>query len=70
MPVVNSPFRSYQMEDALNDRAIPLEERIGNAICHLPGAIMGDISASPEYRKFALESTLAHTLTELGADEL
>lgn len=64
------PFRSCQMEDVLNDGAIPLEERINNALCHLPAAIMGDISGSPEYRKFVFESTLAHILTELGAGEL
>lgn len=63
------PFRSYEMEDALNDRAIPPETRIDNAMCHIPAAIMGDISGSPKYRKLVLESTLVHTLTELGVGE-
>ncbi len=58
----NHPFRSIEMEDCLNDKSIPREERIKNAISCIPAPIQQDIHGSGEYRRFVLENTLMDVL--------
>lgn len=60
------PFRSQTMEKELNNPALPVEERVANAVAAAPGPILNDLEGSPEYRKFILQVLLASILTELG----
>ncbi len=59
------PFRSEAIEDAINDRNNPVEQRIDKAIGHLPGPLSSDIQGSWQYRKFVLRNMLADTLAKL-----
>lgn len=59
------PFRSPRVEAALNDRSLPMEQRIGNAIRSWPAPILHDILASAQYREFVLRNTLFDTMNAL-----
>ncbi|BCJ86323.1 FAD binding domain-containing protein [Effusibacillus dendaii] len=63
--LVPFPFRSLEMEDILNNRHLPLETRVEEAVRHLPGPIIDDIRGSAEYRKFVLKNTLTSILKRL-----
>lgn len=59
------PFRSLEMEEAINDRRVPPESRIKRAISLLPAPIMNNIQGSAEYRGFVLKNTLWDVLEAL-----
>lgn len=59
------PFRSAEMEQALNDSALPLEARIGQAIGRLPAPLLNNAEGSAAYRKFVLEQTMADAVRTL-----
>jgi CO/xanthine dehydrogenase FAD-binding subunit len=59
------PFRSPQVEKALNDTSLSLEERIENAIRLWPVPIMHDMWASAPYRTFVLRNTLFDAMAAL-----
>lgn len=56
------PFRSYEMENILNNNSISEVERINDAIHNIPGEILNDLSGSSEYRKFMLHTILSEAL--------
>ena len=60
--VCKYPFRSYKMEDILNDRSIPIDRRISKAIPNIPGRILEDLNGSIEYRIFMLHTMLKEIL--------
>lgn len=57
------PFRSEQIENALNDLTKPVEERVKQAVGLLPIPAHADAEGSGEYRIFVLRNTL-HELLE------
>jgi xanthine dehydrogenase molybdenum-binding subunit len=59
------PFRSAEVEDILNDRDSPPEERIRRAIQKLPSPILDDWLGSADYRLFVLKNTLADMFAAL-----
>ncbi|KAB2330188.1 xanthine dehydrogenase [Cytobacillus depressus] len=59
------PFRSLDVERELNNRQMPFEERINQAIKYLPNPILNDIEGSKEYRLYVLKNTLLDILIEL-----
>ena len=56
------PFRTAQIEDDLNNTVLSVEERINNAISHLPTSMVTDILGAAEYRRFVLTNTLKDLL--------
>lgn len=58
------PFRSKEMEDALNDDSYSIYDRINKAIAKVPGEILTDLSGTAEYRRFVLEKVLHQTFKE------
>lgn len=64
--VCGFPFRSPAIEDDLNEESTPLEQRINNAISHLPGPVLSDLQGSREYREFILRNILHDTLVKFG----
>lgn len=60
--VCSYPFRSEQIENALNERTKPIEEKIKQAMGLLPEAAYADVEGSGEYRLFVLENTLRELL--------
>lgn len=60
--VCEYPFRSYKMEDILNDRSIPIDRRISKAIPNISGRILEDLNGSVEYRIFMLHTMLKEIL--------
>ncbi|MFC4798599.1 FAD binding domain-containing protein [Neobacillus sp. GCM10023253] len=65
--VCEFPFRSSEMEAALNDTSLSIDERIDKALSRLPAQIIEDIQASAAYRQFVLKNTLREMLDNLEA---
>lgn len=59
------PFRSSEVEKVLNNRQLSYDERINQAILHLPNPILDDVEGSKEYRIFVFKNTLMDILIEL-----
>ncbi|WP_458412973.1 FAD binding domain-containing protein [Schinkia sp. CFF1] len=59
------PFRSVEVEAALNDTSLKKEERVNQAISLFPAAIIDDLLGSKEYREFVLKNTLIEALDTL-----
>lgn len=61
------PFRSAGLEGVLNERNLPVEERIRLAAAQLPAPILSDIKASAPYREFVWKTALTDILSILGS---
>jgi len=61
------PFRSVEMEKALNDCSVGMDRRLDNALACLPGLPVTDYQGSGEYRRFVLRQTLGQALEVLEA---
>jgi CO/xanthine dehydrogenase FAD-binding subunit len=58
------PFRSKEMEEVLNNKMLPIAERISEAISILPKPILDDVEGSADYRIFVLKNLLTDILME------
>ncbi|MGE6257716.1 FAD binding domain-containing protein [Heyndrickxia sporothermodurans] len=58
------PFRAFEMEEWLNNDQLSIEEKINEALKHLPSPILNDVLGSSEYRLFVLKNTLMDILVE------
>ncbi|GAA0135358.1 FAD binding domain-containing protein [Paenibacillus sp. YSY-4.3] len=63
--VCSFPFRSAEIEQALNDSSLPLVARIELAIGKLPAPLLDNVEGSPSYRKFVLKQTMADVVDRL-----
>lgn len=63
--VCSFPFRSVELEGALNNRSKSLEDRISDALMHLPAPILDNGVGSAKFREYVLRNTLLNTLTTL-----
>jgi CO/xanthine dehydrogenase FAD-binding subunit len=61
------PFRSKEIEAALNNRQISVEERVRGALGVLPQPILDDVEGSADYRLFVLKNLLLDVVAELGS---
>jgi len=59
------PFRSQQIDEALNNRSLPPEVRINQVIRNWPLPVLSDMLASADYRRFVLSNALSDTLAAL-----
>jgi CO/xanthine dehydrogenase FAD-binding subunit len=59
------PFRSKSIEKALNNRDIPVSERVSHALEELPGPILDDVEGSADYRRFVLRNLLLDVMEVL-----
>jgi CO/xanthine dehydrogenase FAD-binding subunit len=59
------PFRSIEIEQALNDSTIPLAARIEQAISKLPATVLNNAEGSAAYREFVLKQTMADAVNML-----
>lgn len=59
------PFRSLEMEEKLNNRSQPAQERVDNAIAVSPGPILNNLDGSCGYRRFILRHLLISILDSL-----
>ncbi|MFD0710775.1 FAD binding domain-containing protein [Paenibacillus sp. GCM10027626] len=57
--VCSFPFRSIEIDQALNDSSLPLTARIDQAISKLPAPILDNAEGSASFRKFVLKHTMA-----------
>ncbi|MCK6258238.1 FAD binding domain-containing protein [Fictibacillus sp. KIGAM418] len=62
------PFRSREMEKALNANGASLQDRILASLKHLPKPVLDDVEGSSQYRLFVLKNTLFDILEELEGD--
>ena len=65
--VCASPFRSVEIEGALNSPELSLASRIDQALECLPSPIIDDILGSAAYREFVLRNVLEDIIVELEA---
>lgn len=63
------PFRSQEVEAALNKRGIQVEERVNGALALLPEPILDDVEGSTEYRLFVLQNLMYDVLATLERHE-
>jgi xanthine dehydrogenase molybdenum-binding subunit len=61
-----TPFRSVEMETALNDPSASIQERIEHAIDYIQDPVLDDMYASSGYRKFLVEHELKQILEEVS----
>lgn len=66
--VCKNAFRSFRVENALNDYTVPLRTRVDRAIENIPCRIESNIQGSAPYRKFVLKQQLIEALTLLEGD--
>lgn len=66
--VCSFPFRSMEMEKYINNKTLTKEQRIEQAISHLPAPILGNIQGSSEYKRFVLRNLLEYTLEILDGE--
>lgn len=59
------PFRSKEIEAAINQLGLPLEKRITKALDYLPAPVLDDVEGSREYRVFVLKNTLRKIIEEM-----
>ncbi|RXJ00689.1 xanthine dehydrogenase [Anaerobacillus alkaliphilus] len=59
------PFRSKELEIALNDNSIAAEQRVETAITTLTEPIVSDTEASAEYKLFVMKNVLLDVITAL-----
>jgi aerobic carbon-monoxide dehydrogenase medium subunit len=59
------PFRPSQVEEALNQRGLPMADRVDRALSVLPAPILDDIEGSSNYRLFVLRNLLLDVLSAL-----
>jgi carbon-monoxide dehydrogenase medium subunit len=59
------PFRSVEMESALNKRELPVDSRIDEAFAKLPKPILDDVEGSAQYRRFVLRNLLLDVVATL-----
>jgi len=59
------PFRSKEVEDALNNKGLTAEERAAGAIAVLPQPVLDDVEGSSEYRIFVLRNLFYDLLASL-----
>ncbi|WMJ81684.1 FAD binding domain-containing protein [Clostridium sp. MB40-C1] len=64
--VCSYPFRSFLVEDYLNDDSLPNNIKINNIIDNVSDSILNDLSGSDEFRKFMLQKMLTEVLEKLG----
>lgn len=64
--VCDFPFRSLEMEAALNDTSLPVENRVENALNKVPVSIPTNLEGYGPYRKYLLKNLLISIITELG----
>lgn len=62
--VCSYPFRSEQIENALNEHSKPVEEKIKQAAELLPEPAYADAEGSGEYRLFVFKNTLCELLED------
>lgn len=66
--VCDFPFRSREMEAALNQEGTSLREKIEIAMQSLPAPVLNDAQGSAEFRKFMFAETLNEAVTYLEED--
>ncbi len=59
------PFRSYELEEILNDKNMSFEERAKYVANKLPSNPRNDVFGSGDFRKFLLENSIINTLERL-----
>lgn len=63
--VCSYPFRSFLIEDYLNDTNILNNIRVNDIINNIPDLVLNDLAGSAEYRKFMLQKMLLEVLWKL-----
>ena len=59
------PFRSREVEGAINEQGLSVQSRIEGAIAALPKPILDDVEGSADYRLFVLRNLLVDALSTL-----
>jgi CO/xanthine dehydrogenase FAD-binding subunit len=68
--LADAPLRSAGVEEILNDRSVPIGDRVARAAAVLSECAKSDVEASKEYRLFATRNTLKTLLEGLESGTL
>jgi CO/xanthine dehydrogenase FAD-binding subunit len=63
--VCGFPFRSFEIEEYLNNRQLSYEQRIDETLKHLPDTVLSNVEGGKEYRIFVLQESLKESLNKL-----
>lgn len=63
--VCSFPFRSFEIEQVLNESSVPLAVRIEQAMSKLPATVITNAEGSAPYRKFVLKQAMADAIQTL-----
>lgn len=66
--ITDNAFHSSRVDQALNNRQLPLNRRVENAIKAIPYPIITTLQGSAEYKRFLLRNQLTIALKELGGE--
>lgn len=64
------PFRCNNMERALNDKSLPIETRVNQAIGVIPVRVRNDIEGSADFRRFILKNLLTSIVSNLEGSDI
>ena len=67
--VCSFPFRSYLIEDDLNNLSKSCPDRASDVLSHLPSYVLNDVTGSDGYRKFVLRDTLINIMKTLEVNQ-
>lgn len=68
--VCGFPFRSAQLEEALNNGSESVENRVNRALACLPGPLLDNVVGSAQFRAYVLKETLVNTVHRLEEVEI
>ncbi|WP_059172109.1 xanthine dehydrogenase family protein subunit M [Bacillus sp. FJAT-27445] len=64
------PFRSAEIEKAVNDNSLDPEERADRALGSLPSPILDDVEGSKEFRLYVLKNMITDAIRELEGEKV
>ncbi|WP_053368157.1 FAD binding domain-containing protein [Bacillus sp. FJAT-27245] len=64
------PFRSAEIEEAMNEKALSPEERADRALGSLPSPILDDVEGSKEFRLYVLKNMIADAIRDLEGENI
>ena len=62
--ICSYPFRSEEVEAILNERTVPIQQRVDTAVTRIPDMPLTDVEGSGAYRLFILKNTLSTLLED------
>lgn len=66
--ITQNAFNAPRVDRALNNKKLPINQRVNQAINAIPYPIIQTLQGSPEYKKFLLRNQLTAAIKKLGGE--